>query len=344
MKIQAEQPFYLFGMGNREKFIYRNGVLTALSGRAEQRFEVAKEQILADRYEVRLTLKNGDTVRLYENEQGFYAEQDGQTRCLTEGALCLPTFAGHPQEMLLRILHHEILFSVKDGKPYPNILVYNTPWYRDSAMIAMVLKETGNLSLIKEWVLSLRECYDRNNKGNCEPDNIGQALYLISLVSDANHPLVATLVDEARRLWQEGEGQLSGLVDYAPHPVYAAKWLKFGLSALGLDSDWVTIPAVADDYSPLFWMAYRDEHVTIPRRAYDQNYPYLWWAEQHFYGETVADSYTEVSYPATNETNASEADYEGIRVLSENYADQRNASPHTWHGAEMFLYLIDERK
>ncbi len=344
MTVQAERPFYLFGMGNREKYIYRCGELIALSDKSVQLFDVAKETIVADRYEVQLQLRNGETVRLYENEVGVFKEQNGETTCLTASPICLPDFAGHPQEKLLRILHHEILFSIRDGVPYPNIMVYQKPWYRDGAMIAMVLRETGNLSLIKEWVLSLRECYDRNNKGNCEPDNIGQALFLISLVSDASHPLVATLTAEAKRLWNEGNGMLNGLVDYAPHPVYSAKWLKLGLSSLGLDSDWVTIPAVADDYSPLFWMAYRDEHVAIPRRPYDENYPYLWWAEQQFYGEPMAAERLALCYPVTNETNASEADYESIRLLSDAYADGRNASPHTWHGAEMFMYLINQGK
>ena len=42
----------------------------------------------------------------------------------------------------------------------------------------------------------------------------------------------------------------------------------------------------------------------------------------------------EVAYAAT--------DYEKIRHRSNNYANAENASPHTWHAAEMFLYLIEK--
>ena len=37
----------------------------------------------------------------------------------------------------------------------------------------------------------------------------------------------------------------------------------------------------------------------------------------------------------------SEADYEKLRRLFPEYADERHAAPHTWHAAEMFLYLTD---
>lgn len=102
------------------------------------------------------------------------------------------------------------------------------------------------------------------------------------------------------------------------------------------------IPAVPDDYSQLFWMDYRDSHVEVPHREYDGFYPYLWWAEQHFFGNDVKVG-GRLSYPLTNETRASEADYDGIRCLYPEYADEKNASPHTWHAAEMFLYFTDKQ-
>lgn len=89
-------------------------------------------------------------------------------------------------------------------------------------------------------------------------------------------------------------------------------------------------------------MDYRDSHVEVPHREYDGFYPYLWWAEQHFFGNDVKVG-GRLSYPLTNETRASEADYEGIRCLYPEYADGKNASPHTWHAAEMFLYFTDKQ-
>jgi hypothetical protein len=43
-------------------------------------------------------------------------------------------------------------------------------------MMTMCFKATGNLDLIRDWVLGLTEPYDRNNGGETEADNLGQAL------------------------------------------------------------------------------------------------------------------------------------------------------------------------
>jgi len=331
-------PFFLFGMGCRNKFFYKNKKLYSFDGTEVLDFSDASEDdIIPAEYTVCLSKADGEKVLLYEDEKGVFCEKDGERICLASGDINLPSFTGHPYCDELRILLHEVLYNITpDGKPLPNIFVYEKPWYRDSALIAMVLEKTGNLDLIRDFILSLESLYDRNNAGCEEPDNLGEALYLISCVSDASHPLVSALVKEAKRLWTK-DG-MPGVIDFSEHPVYSAKWLKYGLSRLELDHSWVEIPALPDSYSSLFWMDYRDSHVEIAHREYDALYPYLWWAEQHFYGADVPDSYL-TGYPMTNETYASQANYEGIRVLSDDYAEQRNASPHTWHAAEMFLYL-----
>lgn len=335
-------PFFLFGMGNRKKYYYRNFTLFSIENGVEMTFDAQNEEIYPDKYQVIITLRDGSAVRLFENEEGFFAEQNGESVCLAAGHINLPDFEDYKHPELLRILHHEVLISVDGGKPYPNVFVYHKPWYRDGAMVALVLEKTGNTELIKDWVLSLDAFYDRNNGGHCEPDNLGQALYMLSLFADASHPMVPKIVEEARRIWQEGTG-LYGIIDGAEHPVYSAKWLKFGLDALKLDSSWVKIPEVADGYSELFWMAYKDNHVAMPKKDYDDLYPYLWWASQHFYQMDVPQKHLQLKYPLTNETLASEAKYEDIRILCEEYADNNNASPHSWHAAEMFLYLIDKK-
>ena len=58
-------------------------------------------------------------------------------------------------------------------------------------MRTLAFRETGNLDCIRDWILGLREPFDKNNKGETEADNLGQALFLLSLVSNTNHPLVA---------------------------------------------------------------------------------------------------------------------------------------------------------
>ena len=74
---------------------------------------------------------------------------------------------------------------------------------------------------------------------------------------------------------------------------------------------------------------------------YNWLYPYLWWAVKHFENEPIDEKLLEIKYPMSWEKEASQAKYEKIRQLSNTYADNKYSAPHTWHGAEMFLYLIE---
>ncbi len=47
-------------------------------------------------------------------------------------------------------------------------------------------------------------------------------------------------------------------------------------------------------------------------------------------------------YPLTWEKNASAANYAGMRIISDEYHQQRLAAPLTWHAAEVFLYLLEQ--
>ena len=107
---------------------------------------------------------------------------------------------------MLRVLHHEILINVINGLPMPNFLVYRKPWYRDGAMMAMVLQKTGNLEVIRDWILNLNEVFDRNNAGEIEADNPGQALFLLSLVADRKHPFVPKILETLKRVEVRFEG------------------------------------------------------------------------------------------------------------------------------------------
>ena len=66
-------------------------------------------------------------------------------------------------------------------------------------MMAMCLDSTGNLQLIKNWVMNIDDPYDRNNAGETEADNLGQTLYLVSLFSDTTHPVVQKILKEIPR-------------------------------------------------------------------------------------------------------------------------------------------------
>lgn len=324
-------------MGNRPKLIYTDGVLYSYpTYEAQYRFTVLEETIVPEEYTVLLKTDEG-SVRITEDEDGIWLSGGSEPVCLGSGKLCLPSFDGHPYRNLLRILHHEICINIIGGQPVPNYFVYPKAWYRDGAMMAMVLEATGNLHLISDWAAGLDDLYDRNNKGNEESDNLGQLLYILAVTGHRDHPLIPAAVEEAERRLENGV--LTGSTDYSEHPVYQTKWLKYGMESLGMDTSHLRIPDVPDSYNSIFWM---DGHTEEPaEHGYNWKYPYLSWAKIHTMRQKPDDKYLHCAYPISSETRASEADYEKLRPLFPEYADNRCAAPHTWHAAEMFLYLTD---
>ena len=341
MEIRKPQPFFLFGMGDREKFFYQNGRLTAIQT-GETVFETGclRETIRASDYEVNLETEKGP-VAIREDEKSLRILSPEGEKVLASSSLSLPDFDGHPYRAAMRILLHDILINVIEGRPVPNFFVYRKPWYRDGAMMAMVLEKTGNIALIRDWAASLTELYDRNNAGCEESDNLGQLLFILAKTGLPDHPLVEKAIAEAKRRMKDGA--LTGLSDFEEHPVYQTKWLKYGLEALGRDASWVRIPDIPDSYAALFWMdGHRESAVEEP---YSDFYPYLSWAKAHSYGFTMDEEHLaplrEPLYPISSETNASQAEYDLLRPWLPQYADARHAAPHTWHAAEMFLHLAD---
>jgi len=284
----------------------------------------------------------GSEVIIEEDAEALWIEADGQREAApaTRHPVRLPRFTEHRYSRVLRVLHQEVLVNVTPAGPVPNFFVYAKPWYRDAAMMALALRETGNLDLLRDWMLGLREPYDRNNAGETEADNLGQALFLVSLVSDARHPLVSRVRAELPRFETNGPAGrfISGRSDFAAHPVYQTKWLKFGLRALGLPDPY-TVPPLRDSYSALFWMDYRDAHVPSEDRHEVEAYPYLGWASDHFHG-TRRSPIGNRDYPLTWEQRASQANYLALAVLDRAYVEARLSAPHTWHAAEVFLYLL----
>ena len=63
------------------------------------------------------------------------------------------------------------------------------------------------------------------------------------------------------------------------------------------------------------------------------------WAADHFHG-LKRNPISNRDYPLSWEIQASQADYNGMKIIDNQYANEKNASPHTWHASEMFLYLI----
>lgn len=338
--LPPERPFLLFGLGDRPKFVFRDGALLRAPGgepvHAWKRGAEAAFVPDAGRVEI-----GGEPV-VWENEEGLFWRDGGAPVRVAGSAteLRLPTFRGSPHAETLRTLLRETLVNVDGGLPLPNFYVYRKPWRRDGAMMAMVLEATGNLGHIRAWAESLDDPFDRNNAGREEPDNLGQTLYVLGRLGLRDHPLVERTVAEARRRLGP-DGALEGTTDGRSHPVYSACWLRLGLEACGRDASWVPIPDASDDYGPLFWM--RREWVGPKASAtpveYTAPYPYLWWAKAHFHRLPVPPELLAPASPLTWESHASEANYGAIAPLSSAWAEARFSAPHTWHAAEMFLYL-----
>ncbi|MDG3007687.1 hypothetical protein [Paludisphaera mucosa] len=330
--------FFLFGMGDRRKLVYKGGVLRdARTGEEVRRWDVQDERIAPSAYAVALKTMGGGRVFLVEDEEAVWLEEDGRKTALARGRVVLPTFAGRRRAAVLRVLRQELLINVVEGRPTPNFMVYPKPWYRDGAMMAMAFEKTGDLDLIRGWILGLREPYDRNNNGEDEADNLGEALYLISLVSDADHPLVPVVRRELKR-FEKGR-HIEGRSDFAPHPVYQTLWAKLGLASLGLDDPYEA-PRTADGYAALAWWAPRTDDRLAQKVIESDAYPYLTWAGSHFTG-SHRGKLGDRDYPLTWEADASQADYRGMNVVDPAYAEAKLCTPHTWHAAEALLDLLD---
>jgi len=330
--------FFIFGMGPRPKFLYRKGELIEWpSGRVAHQWTVQRETIVPPSYAVWLKTPDS-TVHIFENEKGIFLEEGGTRTTLADAPVRVPNFSDQNFPYVLNVLYQEILVNIVAGKPLPNFLVYAKPWYRDAAMTAMVLRRTGNVALIRDWILSLNDPFD-HNAGVSEADNPGEVLYLVSCVSGRNHPLVAAALKAADTF--KKDGYISGLTDGAEHPVYQTKWLKFGMNALRIPNDDIVVPRMPDNYASLFWWSYDDGQSGPEFSAADaQNYPYLAWARDHLTGDhggPVAAG----DYPLSWEADASEADYKGMSIISADLSAAEFAGPHTWHAAEMFLFLIN---
>jgi hypothetical protein len=301
---------------------------------------VTSEKIAADDYRVKIVCRNGDDISITEDDTGIILIQNGYAEYVSRQPINLTSFENHPYRSLLRILHHEILINIVGGQPLPNFLVYEKPWYRDAAMMAMVLYITGNIHLIEEWILNITNPFDRNNAGHEEPDNLGQLLYLISLTNNpSKHPLIPRILSEAEKVMHND--YLIGITDGQQHAVYQSKWYNYGLYRLDFD-DALIVPDIGDSYAGLCW--WDKEDINLPEGGHlanNKHYPYLSWAEAHFMQAPPPLHLAGQTFPLTWETKANQANHEGMRRIHIPYVTERTCKPHTWHAAEMFLYLYE---
>ena len=342
-------PFFLFGMGNRRKFLYKSGVLyDAMTGDMLRSWKPIHEHIIPHEYTVKWQTREGKTYTIREDETGVCLMVEGTQTWLTGNPLQLPDFKGggpgepfgNSHAHILKVLLHEVLVNIVDGKPLANFLVRDAPAYRDATIICEALRRTGNLGLVKDWILSLAEPFDLARQGEREPDNLGQALYLISMVSDREHPLVARILEQADAFRRTD--YLAGRTDGAEHPVYQTKWFKFGLKSLGLPDDF-HIPVSFDSYAPVFWMDYRDVSNGGPpfTEKLKESNPSLAWAEAHFHGWDPPMHVAAKNYPLSWEQHSEGDPPYGMSLVAPEFVDRRIAAPQARHAAEMLLYFLD---
>lgn len=336
-----EEPFFIFGMGLREKYLF---VKDETKGKYKLIKYSDKQDILNN-----LTLKNIDyenyivyaedeqdnKISIYENEEGIYVYNGIENRVLDDSTkINIPTFENYNHKKQLRILFNEVMINITKDGPKPNFIAYKNSWYRDSAIIAMVLSKTENIPQIEEWISKIDTIYDMQN-GCKEPDNLGQVLFLMSLIENKNENIINDILEEAENIKTEG-GYLNGITDGTYHPIYQTKWLIFGLKSLGLNYENGEIPNVYDDYESLLWFEKEKQSKSIED---SDRWPYLFFARLHYEGTPI--SFEESDYPISSEYCPSKANFKEMSVINKEFTKSKLIVPHAWSAAEMFLYLID---
>ena len=334
------EKFYFFGLGNRNKYIYQNGVLKDLkTEKIYKRFDVDNDLIIPNQYMVLIKTKDNKIYKIVEDNKSvkIIGQSESTVVSGTENYINLKSFDNYKYSEILKVLYQEILFNIKDGAIYPNVIVYDEIWYRDSAYAAMVLEKTNNIDLISNWILSINDYYDKAN-GEEENDNLGEVLYLLSLVTNKDNNMVKKILSKLNKIKIEDEKgiYISNKTDGSIKPSYQTEWLKFGLEKLGIKNNY-NYKSI-DNYSNLLWFCnYPKKDLNI--KNYNKNYPYLGYAQRHLIDEEAKIYVSNQLYPLSWENNAKEADYNKMTVLG-NYFIKNKVSPtHIWSASELFLLL-----
>jgi len=357
----TNDTLFFFGMGNRTKLMFKlkgnDGILEDLT-HGKELFHyngVRKVKIEPSNYRTSMELADGKKCDVFENEIGVFRRIDKTVSIIdgTHAMVKLPTFNSNPFGKVLRVLLHDVLFNVENGKVYPNIFVYDKPWLRDAAMAGMVLEKTGNTQLVENWVQGMDTLYDLQNGGAREMDNLGEFLYLKSLFPvTKNDKSIDKVCSEIKRhvVCRNGKTYIAGLVDFQPNDQYITTFASVGMDKVGVKHH-LTEAMDKGVYDDLLWFSDSVSHnrsiVRIIKdwkiaRSGVYDFPYLDWARGHYY-DTWNLPFSNSNLILSWEANATSANYEGMRRISTASADKKVAFPHTWTAAEMFLRLYDVR-
>lgn len=335
--------FYLFGMGNRRKILFKDDKLIDIDdGTTIRQFKVKKYLIIPNEYTVLIKEEDGKFIKIYENNQGVYIESTDEKEIIdgTKIDINLYTFDKQKYKNFKKVLYSEILFNIKDSKLYPNIIVYDEPFYRDAAMACMVLKQTNNADLVSEWISSIDKIYDEQNAGEKEPDNLGELLYMISTQENKNTDLITKIEQEAERIASSNPDgyYLYGKTDFSNEYKYQNMWYDFGMKALGKKSKF-NYKDLNDGYQNLaWWMSRSSQKEAIT----DEYFPYIGWANYHASNKKGKLMVNNKLYPLSWEKCASQADYSKMQIIDEQFVTDKVSPVHLWSASEMILFILDE--
>jgi len=86
-------PFFLFGMGNRRKLLYKGGALYDVStGEMLRSWKAVHEQIIPHEFTVKWQTRDGRQYSIREDETGVCLMVEGTRTYLTVNPVHLPDF------------------------------------------------------------------------------------------------------------------------------------------------------------------------------------------------------------------------------------------------------------
>ena len=337
--------YYYFGFANRRKLVYRPGKIIDIDTKEElYSFNEKVHYIVPNTYTVLIETEENDYIMIQEDNEGIHYVVNGEDTIIegTNNYINLYTFENEKYQNTLKVLYGEILFNIKDSIIYPNIIVYDKPWYRDAAITSMVLKKTNNTDLIKPWVDSITDLYDRQNGGVEEADNLGELLYILSTQEERNEDLITRVEAEAERIATSNPNgyYIYGKTDFGDQYLYQNLWYKLGIESVGREYHFDLEKIKEDSYSKMaWWSTYQVKERS--NNSFSKEYPYLSLAERHTLN-TGQIPFNENLYPLSWEIVASEADYENYKGVDDYMATAKVSPLHTWAASEFLLLLLED--
>lgn len=344
IKIDEHIDYYYFGLGNRKKILYIPGKLIDIETKEVlYSFKEKESMIVPNIYSVIIRTEDNKYIKIYEDQEGVHYNISGNDKIIegTDIKVELYEFSNQQYQNIKKVLYSEILFNIKNSTIYPNIIVYEKPWYRDAAIVCMALKQTNNIDLINDWVKNIDNIYDEQN-GLKESDNLGELLYILSTQEEKNEDLIDRIEEEAERIAEENEKgyYIEGKTDFGDMHLYQNLWYKLGIEAIGREFKFDIDNIEEDSYTKLAWWSdYNLDYQKIDGES--KLYPYLTLATTHRMksGKILL---RDKLYPLSWETAASAANYNNYQGLLPLYSGTKTATPHSWTAAELLLLLMDE--